>query len=376
MSRTHKAIVSVTNDLLTDNRVDKVCRFLVDQGYTVTLVGRRMKSSSDIPERPYRTKRFRLLAERGPLFYASYNCRLFFYLLFHPAKLLVSNDLDTLLANYLASRLKRNTRLVYDSHEYFTEVPELIHRPKVQRIWQRIEAWIFPKLDTIYTVNRSIAQLYENKYGKSLEVVRNVSPLWRPQHIPTKEQLGIPNDRTVFILQGAGINIHRGAEEAVDAMLNVSQAVLLIVGDGDVVPQLKQRVKELAIEDRVLFFGKRPYQEMMAFTYHADIGLTLDKANNMNYRFSLPNKVFDYMHAHTAIIATDLVEIKRLVERYQLGWIVSDLTTAALAEVMQQAIDEPTRVHQFQHNAKDAAQVENWENECEILKRIYPKVDA
>ena len=87
MAKNPKAIVSVTNDLLTDNRVDKVCRFLVDQGYTVTLVGRRMKSSSDIPERPYRTKRFRLLAESGPRFYASYNCRLFFYLLFHPAKL-------------------------------------------------------------------------------------------------------------------------------------------------------------------------------------------------------------------------------------------------------------------------------------------------
>lgn len=376
MSQPHKAIVSVTNDLLTDNRVDKVCRFLVDQGYSVTLVGRQVKNSLPLPDRPYATKRFRLISERGPLFYASYNFRLFIYLLFHRSTLLVSNDLDTLLANFLASKLKRNCRLVYDSHEYFTEVPELIHRPKVQRIWEKIEGWIFPKLTTIYTVNGSIAQLYSEKYNKSLAVVRNVSPLWTPAEIPSKVQLGIPTDRTVFIIQGAGINIDRGAEEAVEAMADLADAVLLIVGDGDVLPQLKQRVKELAIEERVLFFGKRPYHEMMAFTFHADIGLTLDKPSNTNYRFSLPNKVFDYMHAQTAIIATDLVEIRKLVDTYQLGWVLTEFTTESLRKVMQQAISDPQVVGEFKRNSKEAALVENWEKEREILASIYPKVHA
>lgn len=376
MSQPQKAIVSVTNDLLTDNRVDKVCRFLVDQGYSVTLVGRQLKNSLPLNDRPYATKRFRLIAERGPLFYASYNFRLFIYLLFHRSTLLVSNDLDTLLANYLASKLKRNCRLVYDSHEYFTEVPELIHRPKVQRIWERIEAWIFPKLNTIYTVNGSIAQLYTEKYNKEIAVVRNVSPLWKPNEIPSKEQLGIPLNRTVFIIQGAGINIDRGAEEAVEAMTELTDAVLLIVGDGDVVPQLKQRVQELAIEDRVLFFGKRPYQEMMAYTFHADVGLTLDKPSNTNYRFSLPNKVFDYMHAQTAIITTDLVEIRKLVDTYQLGWVLTEFTVDTLREAMHKAVTEPHVVEEFKRNAKEAALAENWEKEREVLAKIYSKVHA
>ena len=376
MSQPQKAIVSVTNDLLTDNRVDKVCRFLVDQGYSVTLVGRQLKNSLPLNDRPYATKRFRLIAERGPLFYASYNFRLFSYLLFHRSALLVSNDLDTLLANYLASKLKRNCRLVYDSHEYFTEVPELIHRPKVQRIWERIEAWIFPKLNTIYTVNGSIAQLYTEKYNKEIAVVRNVSPLWKPNEIPSKEQLGIPLNRTVFIIQGAGINIDRGAEEAVEAMTELTDAVLLIVGDGDVVPQLKQRVQELAIEDRVLFFGKRPYQEMMAYTFHADVGLTLDKPSNTNYRFSLPNKVFDYMHAQTAIITTDLVEIRKLVDTYQLGWVLTEFKVDTLREAMHKAVTEPHVVDEFKRNAKEAALAENWEKEREVLAKIYSKVHA
>jgi glycosyltransferase involved in cell wall biosynthesis len=113
---------------------------------------------------------------------------------------------------------------------------------------------------------------------------------------------------------------------------------------------------------------------MMAFTFHADVGLTLDKPSNTNYRFSLPNKVFDYMHAQTAIIATDLVEIRKLVDTYQLGWVLTEFTTESLRKVMQQAISDPQVVGEFKRNSKEAAVTENWENEREVLAKIYPKV--
>ncbi len=146
MARKKRAIVSVTNDLYTDNRVNKICLFLQQQGYDVLLVGRQKKDSIELPKRSYATKRFKLAKEKGAGFYALFNLRLFFFLLTKRASLLVSNDLDTLLANYAASKFKPNARLVYDSHEYFTEVPELIHRPRVQKVWEAIESWIFPKL--------------------------------------------------------------------------------------------------------------------------------------------------------------------------------------------------------------------------------------
>ena len=138
MAKLKHAIVSVTNDLYTDNRVDKICFFLEKQGYSVLLVGRIRKNSNALPTRSYRTKRMKLLNEKGVLFYAEYNFRLFLFLLFHRAALLVSNDLDTLLANYAASKFKPNATLVYDSHEYFTEVPELTSRPKIKKIWEGI----------------------------------------------------------------------------------------------------------------------------------------------------------------------------------------------------------------------------------------------
>src|SRR5690606_31765694 len=131
---------------------------------------------------------------------------------------------------------------------------ELLNRPKIRSIWLGIEAWIFPKLKSVYTVNQSIADVYTKKYKVPVKVVRNISAKWRASDLPSKRDLGIPEGKKLLILQGAGINIHRGAEEAVEAMQELD-AVLLIVGDGDVVPQLKQRVRELGIQDKVLFFG-------------------------------------------------------------------------------------------------------------------------
>lgn len=367
-----KVIVSVTNDLYTDQRVDKVCNFLVGRGYQVLLVGRKRKNSLKLAERGYQMHRMTLLFDKGPLFYAEYNFRLFLYLLFHKTSILLSNDLDTLLANYGAKLFKPKARLVYDSHEYFTEVPELQGR-FAKKVWEKIEGFIFPKLTTIYTVNESIAEMYRKKYNKEVLVVRNVSPLWKEENLLSKKELGLPENRPLIILQGAGINIDRGAEEAVEAMKLIDTACLIIVGDGDVVAQLKQYVEKSGLSTKVLFFGKQPYLRMMNYTYHSSIGLTLDKDTNINYRFSLPNKLFDYIHTNTAVVCTPLVEVKRIVETYKVGKVLEQLTPESLAETIKSLLENKEELEKIQHNCDEAKQALNWEKETAVLQKVFPK---
>lgn len=370
MSKPLKALVSVTNDLYTDQRVHKVCTYLHENGYDVLLIGRKRRSSVPLPSRDYRTKRIKLLFEKGAAFYAFFNIRLFLTLVFRKCDILVSNDLDTLLANHMALKFKKNCTLVYDSHEYFTEVPELVSRPKVQKIWLRIERMIFPKLTYIYTVNDSIAKIYSELYNKDIKVVRNISPKWTPEEIAPKKELGIPENTPLIILQGAGINVDRGAEEAVEAMLHVD-AVLLIVGDGDVVPQLKERVASLNLTEKVLFFGRRPYLEMMQFTWHSDVGLTLDKPTNPNYRFSLPNKVFDYMHAGTVVVATEIKEVANVIRTHDIGVVLDEFTPQTLAKELQQLVSNKEELARFKTNCSLAAQKENWAEETKVFDSIY-----
>ncbi len=372
MGKSPRVIVSVTNDLYTDQRVHKVCMFLMHQGYSVLLVGRMRKNSLPL-DRPYQTHRMKLWFNKGPLFYSGYSIRLFWFLLFRKASVLVSNDLDSLLPNFLISKLKRST-LVYDTHEYFTEVPELVNRPKVQAVWEKIEGWIFPKLNQVYTVNHSIAKRYESKYGKKVAVVRNISPIWNASNLKSKADLGIPEHKFILIFQGAGINIDRGGEEAVLAMQLIENAVLLFVGDGDVIPTLKAMVVELHLEEKVQFIGKKPYSEMMNYTHHADLGLTLDKDTNLNYRFSLPNKVFDYMHTQTPILASDLVEVKKVVLENEIGMIIRGHSPVEIAADIQKIQANPTLLEKWKSNCLSASLRENWEKETEVLAQIYPFV--
>ncbi|HRH67104.1 MAG TPA: glycosyltransferase, partial [Bacteroidia bacterium] len=120
MSATEKRVIlSVISDLASDQRVHRTALALHRKGLKVTLIGRKRRSSPEVGQREYATRRFRLWWETGPLFYAAFNTRLFLYLLVNKADVLVANDLDTLPANYLISKI-RGSELYYDSHELFT----------------------------------------------------------------------------------------------------------------------------------------------------------------------------------------------------------------------------------------------------------------
>ena len=198
-----RVLVSVINDLVTDQRVHRTCSLLHEEGYEVVLIGRKLKNSLVLEKRSYECKRMSLLFENGPLFYAEYNFRLFLLLLTSKSNLLFSNDLDTLLPNFIISKLK-GKRLVYDSHEYFTEVPELIHRPRVQKVWKWIEAFVLTRIESMITVNESIANLFREKYRIKVEVIRNV-PIG-------SDVVNFEKEEKLLVLQGAGINIDRGGE--------------------------------------------------------------------------------------------------------------------------------------------------------------------
>ena len=367
-----RAIVAVTNDLVTDQRVRKVCLLLQETGFDVLLVGRRLPESPPMDERPYPWKRMRLLFRKGPLFYAEYNIRLFFFLLLRRASLLVANDLDTLPAAWAVSRLRR-LPLIYDSHEFFTEVPELVGR-RARSVWLWFERRIFPGLKDVITVSDSIAAAYEQKYGVKVQVVRNLPARDHLPHVQplTPQEAGIPAGKKVVILQGSGINRDRGGEEAVRAMRYVEEAVLLVVGSGDALPEMKRLAREEGLQEKVIFIPRQPLEKLYAYTALADVGLSLDKDDSLNQLYSLPNKIFDYIYNGVPVLVSDLPEVSRIVKEYDVGLVLDEYSEEAMASAINWMLEKDYKKMKA-GQLQQAAAALTWENEKETLEKIFKK---
>ncbi len=368
--------VSVSNDLSTDQRVRKQCFSMHQAGHGVLLIGRKLPDSLPI-DRPYKVRRLNLLFRKKAFFYAELNMRLFFRLLFAKVDLLYANDLDTLPANALVATL-RKLPLVYDSHEFFTEVPEIQHRPLIKRVWQWLERKSIQRASLVITVNESIAGLLKEAYGlDEVLAVRNVPEALNDLAKATREELSLPEARSLLILQGSGINMHRGAEELLEALALIDrseQLLLLVIGSGDALPVLRDRAMHSDLFDKIMFKPRMPYREMMQYTAHASLGLSLDKDTNINYRYSLPNKVFDYIAAGIPILASDLVEVRRLVEQYDVGVITESHDPATLASLIKATLRDRAALEKYRNNAMKAAQKLHWEEEFAPVLRTLEEL--
>lgn len=358
-----RIIISVSNDLVTDQRVLKVSETLFRNGFDLCLVGRKLKSSPSV-NLPFSHKRFNLLFNSGFMFYLELNIRLFIFLLFSKAEIFYSNDTDTLPANFLASKI-RNKQLVFDAHELFPEVPELQDRPFIKSVWRLIENLIFPHLQVTFTVCDSIADYYSKKYNIKMHVVRNVPNF--EEKTATKK---LHFDQQKIILYQGALNIGRGLEWVIDAMPHVENAVLYIIGDGDIREQLEHKVKIMHLESRVIFHGKVAGKELQSFTSSGDIGLCLLENKGLSYYYSLPNRIFSYLHAGVPVLASPFPEIARIVEKYKTGVLTNDYTPPKLAATINEMLQNPIDTSQFDVIKKEFC----WEEEEKIILSLIKSI--
>ena len=321
-------------------------------------------------DRNYKTHRFSLTFNKGFLFYAEYNLRLFFFLLFKKIHVLHANDLDTLLSMWLVSKLKK-IPLVYDSHEFFLGVPEIQNKKMVKFIWKLIERMIFPRLKHVFTVNESIAKLYQNTYNVNVKVLRNVPERGKIDLVKTKLDLNLPSQKPVVILQGSGINVDRGAEELLEAIALQDYFFLCVIGKGDVFEKLRERALRQDLLKKTMFIDAIHYEEMMQYTMLSDIGVTLDKPNNLNYEYSLPNKFFDYIKAGIPVVSSHLIEIKKLIEQFNCGAVTNSHDPYDILDALQYAFENKSS---FKKGILQAREELVWEKEVIDLINCYQEI--
>jgi len=365
--------VLVSNDLTFDQRVRKTCATLQRSGWEPVLIGRKMNRADAVSiDRPYRTERLWLQFRTGPLFYLSLQLGLRRALArLHKedgVKAVWANDLDTLGPAVEASR-RYGWAVAYDSHEWFTEAEGLKGQPLKKAVWRSWERRCFRGITRMLTVNDAIAEAYAS-LGPMVEVVPNVPERLDPAQPMPRAELGWPEGATMLLMQGAFMDRDRGALDAVRAMVHLPELHLALIGAGPEHAEAGPLAERIGVAHRVHVHERMPYDQLRRCTAAADVGLSLDRPTVDNFRFSLPNKLFDFLHAGLPVVCSDLPVAGRFVRENATGEVVSpaegeEAIAREIAEAVRRVLSSPPAADHL----AEVAERHHWDAHAETLLR-------
>lgn len=363
MNEKKHIILTVTSDPNYDQRMIRICTSLHNAGYQVTIVGRERPNSKPLIERPYKQVRLKQRIDSGKLFYLTYNIKLLFFLLFKKMDAVCAIDLDTILPVYYASRV-RGIKRVYDAHELFCEIEEVASRPSIQKMWYAIERHTVPNFPYGYTVNQSYVDEYRRMYRVNYEIVRNATVL-KPLAIPEKEDK--------YILYQGAVNHGRCFDELIAAMVDVN-AKLIICGEGNYFDEAQAMTKKLGLENKVIFKGYIPPDQLRAYTLKAYVGITLFVATSRSNELSLANRFFDYMHNGVPQLCVAYPEYERINEQFEIAKLIKEVTPKSIAAALNEMIEDEGQYKKMQQNCLKAREEYCWQNEEVRLLSVYRKL--
>lgn len=356
-----RIILTVTNDLTYDQRMQRICTSLAEYGYEVTLAGRRLGTSVPLAQQPFKQKRLYCLFTKGMLFYAEYNLRLFFWLLFAKADAFCAIDLDTILPVLFVSAVRGKKR-VYDAHELFTEQIEITSRPAIHKIWMGIERFSVPRFTNGYTVNHFIAGEFARRYKVNYEVIRNL-PLYTGDIITGK-----PTEK--FIIYQGAVNEGRCFETLIPAMKQIS-ARLVICGNGNFFAQAQQLIKKYNVDNKVELKGYVLPAELKKITPTARVAVTLFESTGLNQYYSLGNRFFDYIMAGVPQVCVNYPEYKAINDVYNVALLIDDTNTETIATALNKLLADDVLYTLLANNCKLARKQLQWQVEETRLIAFY-----
>jgi glycosyltransferase involved in cell wall biosynthesis len=272
-------------------------------------------------------------------------------------------DADTLLAGTLYAKTN-GIPLIFDAHEYFSELPELVNRPLIKGIWNWIEKVCIPQTNARFTVSEGLAETMSSDFHTHFHTIRNIAP-YKPDFVRTKVN-------PYFVYAGA-VNIGRGMELLVSIAEHLPYPVH-IVGNGDVLPWLESEiVNNPILKEKLIIRGFLPPSEMEEVISNAFAGLSFVAPMGESYTQSLGNKFFDYIQARIPQVCPALPAYQEVLQKYEIGIATLYEANAVLA-AMKKLVNEPNYYEILKANTHLAAQEYCWDNESAKLTAILQQV--
>jgi glycosyltransferase involved in cell wall biosynthesis len=399
----------VYNDVRTDARVRKEAKALADAGCVVTVIGRgapgvppdeRVEGfrivrtppragtgpGSESPWRPHR--RGGILARVGWI--VGYGSD---FISWRRAALRVAararstgafevwhgHDMTGVVVA-AAARRRWGGSLVYDSHELYLEAGSAARLPALaRRALARWERALARGADAVITVNDTIADELLTRYRiPRPAVVMNCPPVVEQTpaaESPLRSVLGLDGRRV--LLHHGGIAEGRGIRQAIGALnLLPADVALVVLGNGELVGPLGLIATEPRYRDRLFLHPAVEIHELPAWIGGADVGLVTFEPVDLNNEYASPNKLFEYLMQGVSPVVSDFPELRRVVQRNDLGVTCDPLSPRSVADAVSRLLNEAPAERAARRARCRAAAIEtySWERQQPTLISTYERL--
>ncbi len=377
----------VISNLRRDPRVYKEAKTLVENGYEVTVIALNEERKStglenmdgikviEIPLRRVEHKFIFYRRLRNSLHRIKFRIILYKEVLFSKADIYQAHNINTLLVAFLVARFRKKP-LILDAHELWTEqAPETKDIfLKIEKVWgQLLERLLINRVDRVITVNESIAQVLASRYHIPMPIIlMNCSytlPELKSDNI--RQRLNLDDNRKIILYQGGYYYETRALENLVLSAQFIHNGIIVFLGFGDT-QKLNAIIKEKGLDSKVKILNTIPSQEIHAYISSADVGVIPFLDNNLNSHFASPNKLFEYLMGGIAIAASDLPEIRKVIDSSSAGRFFDPLDPKDIARAINEIIEDEDKLEEMKKNARQTALTKyNWEIESRKLVELY-----
>lgn len=365
MNRQKKVCIAFLGNALHDSRITNLKNSLKNDNCSVSVI------SFDwfITSQDYRDNEVSVShltkGKFSLIFYLQFTFILLSELFRCPADIYFAEDLYTLPFVTMIAKIRR-AKIYYNSRELYSCLGGLRNRPRLQSLITAIEKFFIKKVELVLTTGEMDSQFIEKLYGiRNTLVIRNI-PLYNTptEKVDFRKKYNLPNEMKILVYQGMLME-GRGIVPVLNALTKLPNAALIILGDGVQKNNFQNVAKELGIADRVFFEGTISQKELINYTAGGDIGLSLIENISVSYYHALPNKMFEYIMAGLPVIASDLPQMKKIIETYKVGECINIENENIIVTALNDWIDNPGKLETYRVNCAKAAEELNWQKEYE-----------